>query len=195
MDDQYLTIRAAVAIPACQAAVNGLFFGGAVGGIAATANHLGLLSIDAAAVAVAVGCTAALKAWSGLLRDWRGLLYGIDVDDQEPETTYQPVRVSLISDDGRQGQFANLPATADQLMRLGAGVAAGEGFTVARWTGAGGPFSRGQFERLRAELLRQGWLVWRSDHSTSQGVDVTRGGMAVFRYFASMSETYTLSKK
>jgi len=82
MDDQYLTIRAAVAIPACQAAVNGLFFGGAVGGIAATANHLGLLSIDAAAVAVAVGCTAALKAWSGLLRDWRGLLYGIDVDDQ-----------------------------------------------------------------------------------------------------------------
>lgn len=200
INSEYLTIKSGVVLPGLQAALSGVFWGGCFSGLVAVGNSLDLLTVPAWAVGVTVGSLASLKAWGSLLDDWRSLLYGIEPDspaaaaDNLPEIT-QPVRVELFSDNGNRGQFANIPASMDQLVELGRGIAAGDSFSVSRWTGAHGIFSRGEFESLRGELLKLGWLEWRSDRSNSQGVDVTRAGGAVFRHFASMTSSPPLIRR
>ena len=191
LNQEYLTIRTAVIVPGLQALVNGLFYGVATGGVIAVANSLELLTVPAWAVGVTVGSLAGLHSWRGLLNDWRSLLYGIEQESEaltviEPE----PVRVELYSDNGYRGRYANLPASPEQLIELGQGITEGESFSVARWTGYNAPFSRGEFEQLRGELLKLGWLEWRSSKDNARGVQVTRGGAAVFRHFASMSSSH-----
>ena len=193
INPEYLTIKSSVTIPALQALVNGCFYGLASGGVVAVANSMQLLDIPPWAVGVTVGALSGLYAWRGLLDDWRGLLYGVDDGTYIPPerdigpATMQPVQVELLSENGNRGQYANLPASPEQLIELGRGIASGDSFSVSRWTGSHGGFSRGEFEALRGELLKLGWLEWRSDRSNSQGVEITKAGGAVFRHFASMS--------
>lgn len=197
MDDlnaEYLTLKAGVALPGLQALVNGCFYGLATGGIVAVANSLELLTVPAWAVGVTVGSLASLRAWHNLLDDWRLLLYGLD-SEMEPGTTAvidpQPVRVELASNDGRSMQFLDLPADRDQLATLGAGIIEGLSFTEAQWTGKGAPFSRSQFVQLRGEMLRRGLVQWNSPNDNARGVKVTGKGMALCRYFASLSPSPT----
>ena len=120
-----------------------------------------------------------------LLDDWRILLYGPkdklllepDIDVIEP----QSIGVELSTNEGQSMQFIDLPAEPDQLITLGTGIVEGLSFTETQWTGAGAPFSRGQFVRLRSEMIRHELAI--------KGVRVTGKGMALCRHFASLSLT------
>lgn len=183
----YMSIKSAVIVPGLQALVNGLFYGCATGGVVAVANSLELLSLPSWAVGVTVGSLSGLWAWNKLLDDWRTLLYGVEYETETEMNQAEPVTIELLTDQGRRGQYASLPATQEQLMQLGSGITAGDAFTVGRWTGNGAPFSRSEFEQLRGELLKLGWVEWKSDRNHANGVQITRGGAAVMRHFASMS--------
>jgi hypothetical protein len=151
------------------------------------------MTIPAWAVGVTIGSLAALRAWHNLLEDWRALLYGVEPKpNQETESAIlPPVRVELSTNDGRSIQFIDLPAEPDQLMALGAGIVEGFSFTEAQWTGTGAPFSRGQFVRLRSEMIRRGLAAWNSQNDAARGARVTGKGMALCRYFASMNQSPT----
>jgi len=194
MDDQYLTIRAAVAIPALQALTSAVFVGAGVGGIAAAAGSLGLFQVSPLALGAIAGSVSGLASWRRSLSDWRLAMYGFDYG-QEPEQVQvipPPIRVELSSNNGRSMQFVDLPADVDQLVTLGAGIVQGLSFTESQWVGAGQPFTRGQFVRLRSEMIRRGLASWISENNTARGCRVTGKGQALFRHFASMSETPTL---
>ncbi len=163
INPEYLTIKSSVTIPALQALVNGCFYGLASGGVVAVANSMQLLDIPPWAVGVTVGALSGLYAWRNLLDAWRALLYSVESGtfaqperDISPVIEPQPVRVELFSDNGNRGQYANLPASPEQLIELGRGIASGDSFSVSRWTGSHGVFSRGEFEQLRGEFLKLG---------------------------------------
>jgi len=195
-DDGYLSIIAGVAIPALQAAITALFSGLAVLGVAAVAKHAGIIQAPPWALAVVVWSLSGVLTWWALLRDWRVELYGVrDSDSQESGLPYippDPVRVELASNGGRSVQFLDLPVTLEQLRLLGEGITDGMSFTESVWVGSDRIFSRGEFVALRDVLIRRGCLEWRSPRDHARGVDLTRGGQALMRHFASMVETPTL---
>lgn len=97
------------------------------------------------------------------------------------------VRVELSQSNGqaRQTQIADLQVKPDQLQRLAEGLLSGAPFAESAWTGAGRPFSRGQFAELRAVFIRRGWCEWRNPEAPAQGVTISPQGKAVLRSFAS----------
>jgi hypothetical protein len=190
---EFLTIKTSVVIPGIQALVSGCFYGGAFSGVTAVANNLNLLTVPVWAVGVTVGSLVALRAWHNLLDDWRLLLYGVEPQPfQESEPiNLPPLRVELAANEGRSVQFVDLPAEPEQLIQLATGIVEGLSFTEAQWTGTGAPFSRGQFVRLRSEMIRRGLAAWNSQNDAARGARVTGKGMALCRYFASMNQPPT----
>lgn len=186
-NQEYLSVRTAVVVPSLQSLVSAAFYGGATAGVVAVANSLELLTVSPLAVGAVVGCLAGLTAWRSLLAEWRLALYGVQVEEHEPVTVQDPVSIQLTSDGGRVGQYADLPVSQDKLAQLAAGVTSGDSLSVSRWCGRGGPFSRSEFEQLRGELLQLQWLEWKSDRDNARGVQLTRSGAAVMRYFASQT--------
>ena len=190
MDDTNLvSINSAVTIPALQALTSAVFVGGAVGGIIAAAGSLELLTVSPVAVGIISGSVSGLWSWRQSMNDWRGGVYGIPYQEpkQEPSIIPPPVRVELSSNKGRTMQFVDLPADVDQLIQLGAGLVEGLSFTEAEWCGAGAPFSRNQFVRLRSAMIQRGLAAWNSTANNARGARVTGKGMALCRHFASMT--------
>ena len=200
LNREYLTVRVAVVVPGLQALVNGCFYGLAVLGLVVVANHMKFLDVPAWAVSLVIFSVSGWWKWTELLQDWRYFHYGIE-DQQEPEPVktaqiIEPVRVEISSNNGRQLQFMDLPASQDQLIALGAGLVGGSTFTEARWVGGNAPFKRSEFVQLRDELIRRGMARWNSDHDTARGVAITGKGNALMRHFASMTvHPPTLSKR
>ena len=103
--------------------------------------------------------------------------------DREPAA---PVRIEIVSDSGRRSDFLSLPAEPDQLKALGAALIGGESFSVHRWTGPKGLFTRSQFDQLRQEFINRG-LMRQAGQAANQGYCLTGKGRAVMRGFASMA--------
>lgn len=101
----------------------------------------------------------------------------------------QTVRVEVIEEQGRKGQYIDLPATAGQLQRLAAAVLRGASLSEGQWTGAGAPFSRAEYRQLREELIRRGLASWRNPHAPAQGFELTAAGRAVMRRLADLQTT------
>ena len=96
------------------------------------------------------------------------------------------MRVILEEDQGRHIEFIDLPH-ADRLPVLAAGLLAGRSFNQAAWTGAGGLFSRAEFDQLRDVLIERGLAAWKNPNARAQGVELTAAGRAVMRRLAERS--------
>lgn len=139
-----------------------------------------------------VGSTAAFIAWLDYRHSWRVFLErlsGIDLNGdgvigEEPTGKREPVRVEVISNEGRQGDYIDLPARENQLRQLADGLISGKQFSQSVWTGNGAPFSRSEFEALRSEFIRRKLARWRKEGAPGQGIELTPPGWAVIRHFA-----------
>ena len=185
----------ALLIPATQAMISGIFLG-----LAAGVLWRDIWAFVIAWALVQAGC------WLILLGRWLGAvgrverLLGIDLNndgyigDPEPYEP-EPVRIELIQDSGRRCQFVDLPVSENQLIQLATGIQSGASFSEGQFTGSGAPFSRSEFRSLRDIFLRRDWLAWRNERSKNQGLEFTRAGSAVMRYYASLANTPQLIER
>jgi hypothetical protein len=187
MSGDKTNVTDAVMIPAAQALVSGLFAAGAAGGVAWLLNIPGAL-----AVALAVLSVVSLVSWFGYRESWErraAALAGVLEELSEPKENAQTVRVEIIADEGRTGEYLALPIDQARLIALARALVAGSAFTHRHFTGKGKLFSSSEYEELRDELVRRGMLAWASrDHRG--GVELTRAGFAVMRHLSSCSPTY-----
>lgn len=144
--------------------------------------------------------------WLTLLARWSKLLNLIElalqvdisgdgkIAGEEPgPVSLEPVRVEIIQDAGRHVEMLDLPVSLEQLTALAAALMAGASLSESSWTGAGAPFSKSEFIRLRDELIKRNLARWRNERAPAQGLMLTPGGKACMRHFAAMSKQERLS--
>jgi len=174
------TLESDVAVPLAQALAIGVLLGGATGLVGTW-----LQAPDPWALGLGVGCGACVLTWGALLRQVRDLLWQVRTAlAPEPEPERPTVRVELAHQGEKRVQYLDLPGDPDRLAHLARKVLAGEPFSEARWTGAGRPFSKGEFQALRAELLRAHLVRWRNPGAPAQGLELTPAGRAVLQRIA-----------
>ena len=172
-------------VPALQALFGGLLFGLCTGGIVALAK----VQVNPWAAGALAGCLFTLGNFLVFRERWSWRLeriLGVDLNGDNvigrpapPET----VRIEMIENGGQDVQFIDLPS-ADKLPALASGLLQGRQFSQAVWTGGGQLFSRGEFEALRAELLRRGLAAYRNPQAPAQGLVLTAAGRAIFKRLA-----------
>jgi hypothetical protein len=148
------------------------------------------------AVGGALGGLAFAIAAVLLTMDHRRLLWaaetltGVDIDDDnvigEPGSQ-DVLRVELMDrNDGNHKRltFIDLPGDRQQLATLAEGLLNGKGTGQAQWTGTAGPFSRSEYEAIRAELIGRGLATWINPDHHNQGWELTAAGRAVMRRIA-----------
>lgn len=106
------------------------------------------------------------------------------IDDPEPQAEPQTVKVIIQEHQGQDTQIIDLPATGDQLRALASGLDQGQSFNLGTWAGPGAPFTRSEFEQLRAELLRRGLLRCNTPGTPQRGYALTLPGVHVMRRLA-----------
>lgn len=192
---------AAVGIPLVQSVVTG-----ALCGMTVTALFWALEWPDPGKIGLVCSLLMTTGMWASSLAGWMKRIervLGVDLNGdgfigQPAPVVHEPlppVRIEIVSDNGRRSDFLSLPAEPDQLKALGAALVGGENFTVARWTGPNGLFTRSQFEQLRQEFVNRGMLRM-AGQASNQGYTLTAKGAAVCRGFASMTvHSPTLSHK
>jgi hypothetical protein len=127
-----------------------------------------------------IGAAMALFWFMGSIDRWREDVYTPLYAAPEPvEATSSVVRVEVVNDN--QVQIAELPGTPKQLQELSAGLLSNVAFSEAAWAGSNRPFSRAQFQSVRAEFLKRGWLYQRNPEFANQGYDLSPAGKAVCR--------------
>lgn len=104
-----------------------------------------------------------------------------------PPEMQQMVTVEVIDPEHNRVGYFDVPGGTDALYKLACGLLAGRTFSEAEWTGAGQPYSRGEFRKLRGELLERGLIIWRNPRAPAQGVELTLAGRHVFARIAEQS--------
>lgn len=184
--------RSGVWLPLLQASVTGGLIGLAVGLLALLAGIQ-----NPAAWGGLAWVSVQTAAWFMLLWRWLALTRPVetiirqDLDGDGHIGEPRQVRVIVESDDRRHVEFIDLPASQEQLGRLAVGLLAGHSLSESAWTGAGGPFSRREFQHLRDELIRRGLVSWVNPSARAQGVELTKPGRAVMRRIAALSASPT----
>ena len=187
------SLRDGVIVPILQALATGILSGLALAGV------LWLAGVEIAwRWSLALIPVVWLVMWLASLSHWRASLErllnrdlnndGVIGEQQPPVIISEPareVRVTLERDEGRHVDIIDLPAQPEQLRQLADGLLSGRQFALSAWSGAGAPFSRSEFERLRDELIKRGLARWRNANAQAQGAELTLPGRAVLRRFAS----------
>lgn len=173
----------AVILPFCQAVITGLFAG-------LFSLAVCMLAIWPNEYALAFGLGVTLATWLHFRASWSRVIEQMLLPQPAWEPAPKPIpttRIELTQEkDGYySGEYIDLNCQPDQLRQLAEGVEAGKPLTVGVWTGAGAPFTRPQFEQLRAELIRRNLAVWRNPKAPQQGFALTVAGVKVIKKFAS----------
>ena len=147
-----------------------------------------------------VGVAVLLLAWLvrlGIYTGWLELLIHADLNKdgvigpeavQPVRAQAESVRVELVRDEGRKGDYIDLPYP-DKLPALAAGLLAGRTFNQTAWTGRVGIFSRSEFDQVRDTLIERGLACWKNPEARAQGVELTGAGRAVMRRLAAHPTT------
>lgn len=180
-------------LPFLQAAITGLFSALIVGTLAIFEGETrwALAGLLAGALAALVSWFMSLYWWQRTKNQDQIPMYypgGFEYDEPEQEKP-DPVRVEVI--EGNSTHLIDLPATVDQLISLAGGLLSGQSLSESAWTGTGAPFSRGEFSRLRGELIRRGLAAWNNPSTPARGASLTRAGRAVMRHYASMADGFS----
>ena len=154
---------------------------GVLTGLTAIGLVLWIVTKDARWGGLFISAGAALWWFTGSIQHHRRALYG-EFEEVAPQLL--PAEASTVRvefHDERQILFAELPATPAQLRDLSTGLLAGVAFSEAAWIGAGRPFTRSQFQGIRAEFIARGWLRQRNPDYPNQGCELSPAGKAVCR--------------
>jgi hypothetical protein len=186
-----------VIVPAGQALLIGA--GVAIGALVVVAVLTAAMGwrfwIPFAAAGVAGGMAFALAAVL-LTLDHRRLLWaaeatlGVDLDqDQaigEPEPS-EVLRVEVLENRGNGRHrlaYLDLPGDRDKLALLARGLLNGRGTGQAQWTGKSGPFTRSEYEAIRAQLIERGLATWADPDHHNLGWELNAAGRAMMRRLA-----------
>lgn len=180
-------ITAPVTVPFLQAIITGALAGIAGGVVCAVIGF----DFSPWAAGFSTWAVVTLGAWLSFRGRWQMVIeraLGVDLNHDgvigEPEPTPAPepesIRVELLQEGGRRGDFIDLPH-ADRLPALASGLLEGRQFSQTVWTGAGRLYSRAEFEAVRGEMLRRGLCRWKNPQAPAQGVELTPAGRAVLR--------------
>ncbi len=188
-------ITAPVTIPLLQSVITGILAGIAAGVL------VGVLRVGFSAWAAGFSTWAlvTLGAWLSFRGRWQVVIeraLGVDLNHDgvigEPELPPQPepqsLRVELLQEGGRRGDWIDLPFP-DKLPALAAGLLEGRQFTQTVWTGGGRLYSRAEFEAVRGEMLRRGLARWKNPQAPAQGAELTPAGRAVLRKLAGLVDS------
>jgi len=184
--ERYLNSRIGVGLPLVQAVVTGVLVGLTAGTLASLAELTRPFVIG-----VVIGAGASTLAWLASWRNWLTTMQAIERRTgagiySSTTTKVERVRFEIKQENGRNMQFIDLPADIHQLTTLADGLLSGATFNESTWTGKDAPFSLGEFRKLRTELLKRQLLEWVNPKSRSQGLRLTRTGLAAFRYIAEL---------
>lgn len=188
-------IRIGCVLPVLQSTALFIFIGGFVTCIGLTWRPAWL---DLASVAGAVGTFGGCCWLITVLCDWRQMALSqsrsmttiTQTTAGDDRRQVSKVRVEVISDGGRQGDYLDLPEgfsvelMADVCQRL---LRSGASFSMGYLSGNGKPLSRSEFELLRDLFIGRGLAVWNNARSKNQGVTLTAPGRAVVKRFAEWS--------
>jgi hypothetical protein len=142
------------------------------------------------AVAVALGGLAFAVAVVLLVLDHRRLIWaaeaalGVDLDQDhvvgKPEP--EPVRLELVSDDGRRLRYATIPMTEGEIQELARAVLRrGVAFSRRRLDAAG-VLSPERYSEVKDALLRAG-LIRLAGETENAGLELTASGRAFLRAY------------
>jgi hypothetical protein len=182
MDNRDLTTD--VLIPAVQAGITGVILGMSAGVIAYLAHweHPGAFLLGGWVVFTAIGWLVFVG------RAWR-LVERVLGADPAPgfiahtDAPQQMTQVELLGDQG--GDYLKIPLDTMRLIAIAYQLEHGASFSHAL-SGPGRPISRGEYERLRDYFLARGLARWVSPGSRKDGLELSRGGQSLVRYYASM---------
>jgi len=142
----------------------------------------------------ASGGLAFAVASVGLTMDHRRLLWaaeaalGVDLDGDDVAGKPDPeiLRVELLErSNGRQRlAYIDLPGDRSQLRTLALGLLNGRGTNQAQWTGTAGPFTRSEFEAIRAALIERNLANWIDERHHNQGWELNAAGRAIMAKLA-----------
>ncbi len=177
------SVHSDVLVPLFQSLITG-FFGGAI--LALVTWYF--IAQDAEYALYAFGISLVVIAtvvWMGLLDDHKRLLWRVerlvgkdfDGDGTIGEPEHLVVEIHRPGPYGENADFLHLGVDKERFTEFVRGILSGEPVTVARWTGSGRTFRRGEFEKLRSELMERGILRWRG--ARNQGADLTPEGKEI----------------
>jgi hypothetical protein len=190
--DTAVTWENAVTIPAAQSLITGLLSGLASGAGATIANlpHPAYVGLGTFAIVT-------LGSWLAYRRDWSerlNVIAGVKQELQAARMEASTIRLEIISDNGHSGDYLALPGGREKLVKLAKGISSGMPFTVRTWTGKNGIYSPGEFDQLRAELIRRGLASWKSPHDNRGGAVLTCAGKSVIKRLSGLEVTPPLAK-
>lgn len=131
-----------------------------------------------------------------LTMDHRRLLWaaealtGVDIDSDDVVGKPEPqdvLRVELMDrNEGnhRRLTYIDLPGDRDQLATLARGLLNGKGTGQAQWTGTAGPFTRSEYEAIRATMIQRGLATWINPKHHNQGWELNAAGRAIMQRIA-----------
>ena len=188
-----LTVLSGLVLPALQAVFTAFLLGGIAGALAF------LLGVPRWwAWAILIGLLAAGIAWIAYTARWQAAVFAPPViraaaahpaviDHRPakplPERSERTLRLTAISENGRQATIYRLPVSDAQMAALAAGLNDGLPFAVSTWCGTGKPFSRAEFEALRAALLERGILRPKNVKNPAAGFELSTAGRAMMRAY------------
>lgn len=184
MTEPQHTLKSGVLIPFLQAAATGLLFGLSLGGLAWALHWDSPLQWG-----LTGGALTSCAAWLLYRSAWEERLH--PQPPQPPEIKEATIRVELVQDQGRRGDWIDLPFP-DRLPDFARGLTEGRALTTRNWAGGGGLFTGAEYSRLLAELVRRGLARWRSEHDHRAGAELTPPGKAIMRRLSQPEPTKPL---
>lgn len=102
----------------------------------------------------------------------------------------QTVRVNLLTEDSRQGDFIQLPIAPDQLRLFAQGLASGKGLSTREWAGT---FTPERHAQLMSKLTAAGLVEWVRDGDPKAGRRLTARGSRVIEKLAAPYPIYPVN--
>lgn len=96
------------------------------------------------------------------------------------------IRVELIQDEGRKGDYIDLPYP-ERLPQLAETILGGRTFAQTTLVGTGKLYSRGEYDTLVAALINSGLARWKNPDHHNQGWEPSVAGKAVLKRFVKHS--------
>lgn len=142
--------------------------------------------VNAWYIAVSIGFAVVLFAWVTGSRVQEEVPY---YQQQLIEVPAPTVKIELVnrSNLGVNTQYFELPVDIDRLCAFASLALRGD-LSEAAVTGSGGPLSRSEYAKLRAELIRRGWLAWKNPLYPAQGLILTHPGRSALHFVLNSRE-------
>ena len=149
--------------------------------------------------AIGVGIVSTVGVWLWQVFDDRTLLRvrevfqneDLDGDGYVGEPPQKSLRIEIAEQhkSGAWVGFFESPIEEPVLGQFARAVLAGRPTGERKWTGAGQPFSVGEYVAFRDELLQHGLVRWKNEQHHRQGFKLTARGRAVFKQLAAIPAT------